>query len=93
MGSGVGAAFTLLGGCTFSCAMPRMRAWQDERPSQTHLLFAEELAWPSPEHGIQALTTEGSYIPAVCLSMQRCPHTALPLPHSPSSVGTWLWQL
>lgn len=66
----------------------------DKRPSQPHLLFAEGLAPPSPEHGIQApATAEGSYIPAVCLCMQRCPNTALLSPHSPSSVGTWLWQL
>lgn len=65
-----------------------------KKPSQPHLLFAEELARLSPEHGIQPLATvEGSYIPAVRLSMQRCPHVALPSPHSPSSIGTWLWQL
>lgn len=81
------AAFMLLGGCTFCCAMPK------QETSQSHWLFAEGLAQPSPEHGIQPPTTEGSHIPAVCLSMQRCPHTALPFPHSPSSVGMWLWQL
>lgn len=64
-----------------------------KRPSQPLLLFAEGLAQPSPEHGIQPLTTECRYIPAVCLRMQRCPHTALPSLHSPSSIGTWLWQL
>lgn len=65
-----------------------------KRPSQPHLLIAEGLALSSPEHGIQPppTTAEGSYISALCLSMQRCPHMALPSPHSPSSVGTWLWQ-
>lgn len=64
-----------------------------KRPSQPRFLFAEGLARPFPEHRIQSPATEGSYIPPVCLNMQRCPHTALPLPHSPSSVGIWLWQL
>lgn len=46
MGSRDRAAFTLLGGCTFSHAMPK------QETSQPHLLFAEGLAQPSPEHGI-----------------------------------------
>lgn len=82
-------------GCFHTAGRLHIQPWPcpGKRPSQPHLLFAEGLEQPSPEHGFQPLTTEGSYMPAVCLSMQRCCHTALPLPHSPSSVGTCLWQL
>lgn len=47
MGSREGAAFTLPGGHTFSCAMPM----QETVPAT--VAFAEGLAWPSPEHEIQ----------------------------------------